>query len=143
MFFGVDYYPEQWVFPYSGTADKPEGAWEHDAELMAQAGINVVRIGEFSWGICESKEGKYDFAWLRRVMDIMQNQNIKVVLGTPTAAPPSGWRRNSPESCRSTSAVWSNTKARAGPPASTTTPSGTLPSGWSKTWPGRWGIIHN
>ena len=71
MYFGVDYYPEQWVFPYSGTAENPEGAWEHDAELMAKAGINVVRIGEFSWGICEPKEGKYDFLWLRRVMDIM------------------------------------------------------------------------
>ena len=53
MFFGVDYYPEQWVFPYGGTADKPEGAWERDAELMVKAGINVVRIGEFSWGLCE------------------------------------------------------------------------------------------
>lgn len=88
MFFGVDYYPEQWVFPYSGTADNPEGAWERDAELMAQAGVNVVRIGEHSWGICEPKEGKYDFLWLRRVMDIMKRQNIKVVLGTPTSAPP-------------------------------------------------------
>jgi hypothetical protein len=38
---------------------------------MAKAGINVVRIGEFSWGICEPEEGKYDFLWLRRVMDIM------------------------------------------------------------------------
>jgi beta-galactosidase GanA len=50
MFFGVDYYPEQWVFPFAGTADNPEGAWEQDAELMTTAGINVVRIGEFSWG---------------------------------------------------------------------------------------------
>lgn len=49
MFFGVDYYPEQWVFPYDGTADEPEAAWERDAELMVKAGFNVVRIGEFSW----------------------------------------------------------------------------------------------
>jgi len=88
MFFGVDYYPEQWVFPYSGTADNPEGAWERDAGLMAKAGVNVVRIGEYSWGICEPKEGKYDFLWLRRVMEIMEKHDIKVVLGTPTAAPP-------------------------------------------------------
>ncbi len=38
---------------------------------MAKAGFNVVRIGEFSWGICEPEEGKYDFLWLRRVMDVM------------------------------------------------------------------------
>jgi beta-galactosidase len=88
MFFGVDYYPEQWVFPYAGTADNPEGVWETDAEMMARAGVNVVRIGEFTWGLCEPEEGKYDFLWLRRVMDIMARHNIQVVLGTPTAAPP-------------------------------------------------------
>ena len=97
MFFGVDYYPEQWVFPYAGTADNPEGAWERDAELMTKAGINVVRIGEFSWGLCEPKEGQYDFLWLRRVMDIMEQHNIKVVLGTPTAAPPIWLAKKHPE----------------------------------------------
>jgi beta-galactosidase len=97
MFFGVDYYPELWVFPYSGTADNPEGAWERDAQMMAEAGINVVRIGECSWGICEPEEGKYDFLWLRRVMDIMEDHNIKVVLGTPTAAPPIWLAKKHPE----------------------------------------------
>ncbi|HEY5234273.1 MAG TPA: beta-galactosidase [Verrucomicrobiae bacterium] len=71
MYFGVDYYPEQWVFPYGGTVENPEAAWEQDAALMAKAGINVVRIGEFSWGVCEPEEGRHDFLWLRRVMDIM------------------------------------------------------------------------
>jgi beta-galactosidase len=97
MYFGVDYYPEQWVFPYGGTAENPEGAWERDAGLMAKAGINVVRIGEFSWGICEPAEGEYDFLWLRRVMDIMANHNIKVVVGTPTAAPPLWLAKKHPE----------------------------------------------
>jgi beta-galactosidase len=88
MYFGVDYHPEQWVYPYAGTADKPEAQWEVDAELMVAAGFNVVRIGEFSWGICEREDGKFDFSWLRRVMDIMGRHGIQVVLGTPTAAPP-------------------------------------------------------
>ncbi|MDE3068465.1 MAG: beta-galactosidase [Verrucomicrobiota bacterium] len=88
MFFGVDYYPEQWVFPCGGGADNPEGAWARDTELMAKAGVNVVRLGEFSWGLCEAQEGKYDFSWLRRVMDTLGRHDIKVVLGTPTAAPP-------------------------------------------------------
>ena len=37
MYFGVDYYPEEWVFPYGGSADKSEAEWERDAELMAAA----------------------------------------------------------------------------------------------------------
>ena len=51
MYFGVDYYPEQWVHPYGGSPDDPEGAWERDADLMVKAGVNVVRIGEYSWGL--------------------------------------------------------------------------------------------
>ena len=88
MYFGVDYYPEQWVFPYAGTAEEPEAQWEVDAALMVKAGFNVVRIGEFTWGLCEPAPGKYDFAWMHRVMDIMQRHGIQVVLATPTAAPP-------------------------------------------------------
>lgn len=97
MYFGVDYYPEHWVFPYGGTAENPEAVWELDAELMAKAGINVVRIGEFTWGLCEPEEGKYDFSWLQRVMDIMGKHGINVVLGTPTAAPPIWLAKKHPE----------------------------------------------
>jgi len=28
MYFGVDYHPEQWVYPYGGTPENPEAAWE-------------------------------------------------------------------------------------------------------------------
>lgn len=97
MFFGVDYYPEQWVFPYGGTEANPEGAWEEDAQLMVKAGINVVRLGDYSWGLCERAEGQYDFAWLKRVMDILARYEIKVVLATPTAAPPVWLARKHPE----------------------------------------------
>jgi beta-galactosidase len=97
MYFGVDYYPEHWVFPYAGTREKPESNWERDMELMVAAGINVVRMAEFSWGICEPEEGKYDFGWLQRVMDLMGKAGIKVVLGTPTAAPPIWLAQKYPE----------------------------------------------
>ena len=88
MYFGADYYPEHWVFPFDGTAEEPESRWEQDAQLMAHAGMNVVRMGEFSWGLCEREDGKYDFAWLRRAMDAFGKHGVKVVLGTPTAGPP-------------------------------------------------------
>jgi beta-galactosidase len=97
MYFGVDYYPEHWVYPYGGTPENPEAAWQQDAELMQAAGVNVVRIGEFTWGLCEPEEGKYDFAWLSRVMNIMGRAGIKVVLATPTAAPPVWLARKHPE----------------------------------------------
>ena len=96
MYFGADYHPEHWIYPYAGTAEEPEARWERDAQLMVQAGFNVVRIGEFVWGLCEREEGKYDFAWLHRVMDVMQRHGIKVVLATPTAAPPVWMARKYP-----------------------------------------------
>lgn len=97
MYFGVDYHPEHWVYPYAGTPEEPEARWQRDAHLMVAAGINVVRMGEFVWGLCEPEEGQYDFDWLKRAMDIMKSANIKVVLGTPTAAPPPWLARKHPE----------------------------------------------
>ncbi len=97
MYFGVDYHPEQWVYPYGGTPEHPEAAWERDVQLMLTAGVNAVRIGEFTWGLCEPEEGKYDFAWLHRVMDILGKAGIKIVLATPTAAPPIWLTKKHPE----------------------------------------------
>ena len=97
MYFGVDYHPEQWVYPYGGTEQNREAAWQRDVEMMAAAGVNVVRIGEFTWGLCERQEGKYDFAWLKRVMDLLGKSGIQVVLSTPTAAPPIWLTKKHPE----------------------------------------------
>ena len=85
MWFGVDYHPEHWVHPYDGTPEEPESRWHRDVELMLRAGVNVVRMGEFCWGLYEPEEGQYDFAWMRRVMDLMNAAGIRVILGTPTA----------------------------------------------------------
>lgn len=76
--YGADYYPEQW----------PEERWEIDARLMHEAGFNVVRLAEFAWSRMEPQDGRFDFAWLDRVIGILAEQGIKVVLGTPTASPP-------------------------------------------------------
>ncbi len=97
MYFGADYYPEHWVYPFGGTPEKPESRWEQDALLMVKAGINAVRMGEFAWGLYEPEEGKYQFDWMRRAMDVMGRFGLQVVLGTPTAAPPVWLAQKHPE----------------------------------------------
>jgi beta-galactosidase len=97
MYFGVDYHPEQWIYPYGGTPENPEAAWQRDIELMQSAGINVVRLGEFIWGLCELEDGKYNLDWLKRVMDLLGKSGIKIVLATPTAAPPVWLAKKHPE----------------------------------------------
>lgn len=97
MNYGVDYYPEHWIYPYAGTAEDPTSRWEQDASLMAGAGFNVVRMGELAWGLYEPEEGHYDFSWMRKAMDIMGKMGIRIVLGTPTAAPPIWLGQKHPE----------------------------------------------
>lgn len=75
---GVCYYPEHW----------PEDWWVKDAARMRNMGITYVRIGEFAWSRYEPKRGQYDWGWLDRAIDVLGKAGLKVVLGTPTAAPP-------------------------------------------------------
>ncbi len=78
FYYGCDYYPEH----------VPESWWEEDARRMQEAGFNVVRIGEFAWAKIEPAEGCYDWGWLDRAIDILASHGLRIVLGTPTAAPP-------------------------------------------------------
>lgn len=75
---GVDYYPEQW----------PKERWKTDACLMEQAGIKVIRVAEFSWSLLEPSEGNFRFGWLDDALSVFSQRGIRVVLSTPTAAPP-------------------------------------------------------
>lgn len=78
MNIGVDYYPEQW--------DKE--LWEKDITLMRKTGIKIARLAEFAWCRLEPSEGVYDFQWLDEAIEIFAENDIKVVLGTPTNTPP-------------------------------------------------------
>ena len=87
LMFGVDYYPDQ----------TPESLWEEDARGIAEAGLNTVRIAEFAWALMEPSEGKFDFTWLHRAVDILHKRGIGVILGTPSAAPPPWLTEKYPE----------------------------------------------
>lgn len=87
MRIGADYYPEHW--------DKSR--WKIDAEMMVQAKIKVIRIGEFSWSLYEAEEDKYDFSWMDEVLDFFGGYGIKVVLCTPSATPPKWMTDKYPE----------------------------------------------
>lgn len=78
MRLGADYYPEHWE----------RERWQIDIEMMHQAGIEIVRIGEFDWSLYEPREGEYHFEWMDEILDFMQKNDMKVVLGTPSATPP-------------------------------------------------------
>ena len=85
--FGVAYYPEQW----------PESYWAPDARLMRDAGVNVVRMGEFAWYAMEPREDTFDFSLFDRAIAVLARHGIKTILGTPTAAPPKWLTARYPE----------------------------------------------
>jgi beta-galactosidase len=87
---GTSWYPEQW----------PESRWETDLTLMQQAGVRVIRMGEFAWSRMEPAEGQFDLDWLNRAVTAAAKHNIYVVLSTPTAGPPAWLTQTYPETLR-------------------------------------------
>jgi beta-galactosidase len=76
---GVYYYPEHW----------PETQWARDLDTMKELGFEFTHVGEFAWAFMEPEEGRFDFAWLDRFLDLAGKRGIKVILCTPTPCPPS------------------------------------------------------
>ncbi|MCW0484531.1 beta-galactosidase [Gaoshiqia sediminis] len=84
---GIYYYPEHW----------PESQWERDIKKIADVGFEFVHLAEFAWCKMEPVEGKYDFAWLDKTVEICAKYKLKVVMCTPSATPPAWMRVNYPE----------------------------------------------
>jgi beta-galactosidase len=78
MEFGADYYAEDW----------PAERWETDAQLMKRAKFRTVRLADTNWERMEPAEGHYDFAWLDRVLEILNRNGIRAVLCTSSYVPP-------------------------------------------------------
>ena len=84
---GVSWYPEMW----------PEDEWARDLDKMHELGYRAVRMFEFAWHRCEPDEGAYDLAWAVKVMDLCAQRDIRVIVGTPSAAPPAWLTSQYPE----------------------------------------------
>ncbi len=84
---GIYYYPEQWK----------ESQWERDIKKIAGMGYEFVHLAEFAWSKMEPEEGKFDFIWLDRVVDLCVKNNLKVLMCTPSATTPVWMRTRYPE----------------------------------------------
>ncbi|NRY62232.1 beta-galactosidase [Clostridium beijerinckii] len=89
---GGDYNPDQWL-------NYPE-VLKEDVRLMKLANCNCVSINIFGWSAIEPKEGKYTFDWLDKVMNDMEENNIHVILSTPSGARPAWMSEKYPEVLR-------------------------------------------
>ncbi|MEO6115943.1 MAG: beta-galactosidase [Pseudolysinimonas sp.] len=78
MYYGGDYNPEQF----------PRGVWEDDIRLMAEARVNLVTVGVFSWSRIQPEEGRFDWEWLDCILGMLHDAGIGVDLATATASPP-------------------------------------------------------
>ncbi|MEI6948880.1 beta-galactosidase [Paraflavisolibacter sp. H34] len=87
MLVGSYYYPEQW----------PENNWERDIKKMGSLGFDFTHYGEFAWAAMEPEEGKYNFAWLDKAVELAGRYNLKVVMCTPSPTPPAWLSQKHPE----------------------------------------------
>jgi beta-galactosidase len=71
LYVGTNYHPHD---------DKNIEKIKTDIRLMKEAGFKAVRMGHLAWDSYEPSEGKFDFAWFDKVMDLMNDAGIKVVL---------------------------------------------------------------
>ena len=87
VLYGAAYYHE--YMPYERL--------DQDVAMMKSAGITVVRMGESTWSLWEPEDGRFEYAWMDRVVDAMGKAGIKVILGTPTYSVPTWMVHDHPE----------------------------------------------
>lgn len=85
--FGVYYYPEHW----------PEEQWERDIKRVVDLGFDFIHYAEFSWARLEPEEGKYDFGWLDKAVQLAADNNLKVIMSTPSPCIPAWLATKHPE----------------------------------------------
>jgi beta-galactosidase len=91
VLYGAAYYNEYM------PAELQPGRLDKDIALMKAADITVVRMGESTWSLWEPEDGKFEYAWMDRVVDAMGKAGIKVIMGTPTYSIPTWMYHEHPE----------------------------------------------
>ncbi len=87
LYHGAAWYPELW----------DQSVIEQDIGLMKQAGMNVVRIGEFAWSNMEPTEGNIDLGFFVQMVNLLHQNGIETVMCTPTPTPPIWFTHGHPE----------------------------------------------
>ena len=64
ILFGSAYYLE--YMPYERLKE--------DIKMMKDAGMNVVRIAESTWSTLEPSNGKFDFTYIDRVLELVEKE---------------------------------------------------------------------
>src|SRR5690242_14291409 len=59
ILYGAAYYHEY----------EPYERLDQDIAMMKKAGLNVVRMGESTWSLWEPEDGRFEYAWMDRVVD--------------------------------------------------------------------------
>lgn len=84
---GVYYYPEAW----------DSSQWDRDFAKMHSMGFEFTHMAEFAWAFMEPEEGKYNFEWLDKAVALATKNGLKVIMCTPTPAPPVWLTKKYPE----------------------------------------------
>jgi len=93
VLYGAAYYNEY----MPGDDAEHVARLEKAVALMKDAGLNVVRMGESTWSLWEPEDGRFEYAWMDRVVDAMGKAGIKVIMGTPTYSLPAWMAHQHPE----------------------------------------------
>jgi beta-galactosidase len=64
---------------------------------MAKFGFDFTHMAEFAWTFLEPEEGRFEFGWLDEAIGLAAKAGLKVILCTPSLAPPAWVGEKYPE----------------------------------------------
>lgn len=76
------------------TLDRDFANFDEYKRFLAPLGIKTIRL-QAGWAKCEKEKGKYDFAWLDRIVDYARAEGLNILLetdyGNPVYKGGGGW----------------------------------------------------